>query len=53
MTKNKSKKISSLTLNLYRQTRSRTWVVNPVTQVVTSKKKKNNRNACRTKKFEE
>ncbi|MEK5036227.1 hypothetical protein MKY96_32780 [Paenibacillus sp. FSL R7-0302] len=44
---------STINLELYRKTRSRSWgAIKPVTQVVPDKKKKNSKKACRSKVVE-
>ena len=53
MRKKKKKKKQEIDFEMYRQTRSRDWGINPVTKVVPNKKAKGNKNACRSKVGEE
>jgi hypothetical protein len=43
------KKKANIMLDLLRQTRDRTWVMKPITQVVPNRKKEKSRKACRGK----
>lgn len=45
----KKKKDSSINLDNYKKTRTRAWLIKPITQVVPNRKAKNNKAWCRGK----